>query len=259
MIKFRQKEFGSLGNVLNGTLRGAALGGLIGGGTTNLINNGLPAYPTFKKANSGYQQSWNKLAGTVNNRTSHLDNIRTDKQGNIISSTEVGRYGSDESSRKIITTGVGMIVGAALGALVSGTKELLSKSSEVRFGSNSLIDRVVRELTAGGFEVGKDYTISPDDATQMGTKVCIVLTKDGSGLRVLINTKNDPSLKKVSEGALTTISRKAQIRNSSASDRFNEIKISTISEGLRKDAKAVYGIAKTFIQAGYPVYLIEVG
>lgn len=259
MIKFRQKEFGSLGNIINGALKGATIGGLIGGGTTNLINNGLPAYPTFKKASRGYQQSWNKLAGTVNNRTQHLENIRTDKKGNITSSTEVNRYGSDESNRKIITTGVGIIVGAALGALVSGTRELLSKSSDIRFGSGSLLKRVTDELHAGSFKEGTDYTTSPDGANELGTKVCLVLTKDGSGLRVLINTKNDLTLKKVSESALTTISRKVQVRNSNASDRFNEIKISTISEGLRKDAKVIYEIAKTFIQAGYPVYLIEVG
>ena len=259
MIKFRQKEFGSIGNILGGALKGATIGGLLSGGATNLINNGLPAYPTFKSANKPYKQSWNKLAGKVNDRSIlRQDNIRTDKKGNIISSTDIEGFNSPESDRKIITTGVGIIVGAALGALVAGTKELLSKSSNIKFTSG-LLSKVTSELRASGFKSGEDYTLSPSEATDLGTKVCIVLTRDGSGLRTLINSKNDPELKKISDNALSTISRKAKVRNSNASDRFNEIKISTVSDGLSSDARMVSGIAKTFIQAGYPVYLIEVG
>ena len=150
--------------------------------------------------------------------------------------------------------GGGLLVGAALGFLVGATKSIgLSHNRENTIDAR-LLDNVERKLRK--FKLDKDYTRDPKIANELRTKVCLVVSKYSDDLRVLINTANDPELKKVSYKIASSIP-KGSIKTTTESNKFNEITLSTLSSG--KDASVIAEITKSFIQSGYPVYLVEVG
>ena len=158
--------------------------------------------------------------------------------------------------RKLSIVGIGTIVGAALGALVGLIKKgdkLISR----RNVDKRLMGTVVENLKKSSFKGGIDFTRDPKVADQLKTKVCIVITKYSGDLRVLINTVADKKLRDLTNRVTKNIPNSSVI-NTKTSNRFNEITVSTISDGSA-DAGLVTGICATFIRSGYPVYLVEVG
>lgn len=151
----------------------------------------------------------------------------------------------------------GAILGAALGALcgvISEADKLITRKSTT---DNRLMKRVVEDLRKTGFVEGTDFTRDPKKATELRTAVCLVVSKNSGELRVLINTANDPKLRELTERTIKNIPNLSAVTKK-ASDRFNEINITTISDSSA-DVGLVAGLAEKFIRSKYPVYLIEVG
>lgn len=156
-----------------------------------------------------------------------------------------------------VLVGGGTIVGAALGALcgvISSADDFISKKVTT---DNRLMKHVVGDLKKTGFKEGIDFTRDPKTANSLRTAVCFVITKNSGELRVLINTANDSKLRELTEKTVKNIPNLSAVTKK-ASDRFNEITITTISDSSA-DVGLIAGLAEKFIRAKYPVYLIEVG
>lgn len=160
------------------------------------------------------------------------------------------------AERKLAVVGAGTLVGAALGALVGLIKEgdkFISRSNV----DKRLMNTVVENLKKQSFKEGVDFTRDPKIADQLSTKVCIVITKYSGDLRILINTILDKKLDSITNQVIKNIQNTSVI-NKKASNNYNDITISTISDGSA-DAGLITGICEQFIHSGYPVYLVEVG
>lgn len=161
-----------------------------------------------------------------------------------------------KSEKKLAMVGAGTIVGAALGALVGVIKEgdkYISRSNT----DKRLMNIVVDNLKKQSFVEGKDFTRDPKVADRLKTKVCIVITKYSGDLRILINTVFDKKLDELTNQTVNNIKNISAITKK-ASNNYNEITISTISDGSA-DAGLITGMCERFIHSGYPVYLVEVG
>lgn len=148
------------------------------------------------------------------------------------------------------------LVGAALGAIAGMFEEgekLISKKKV----DDRLMKRVVEDLKKTGFREGTDFTLDPKKASEMKTKVCIVITKNSGELKVLINTQADSKLESITSRLTKNIPNTSAITKK-VSDKFNDITITTISDSSA-DVGLIAGIAESFIRNKYPVYLIEVG
>ena len=108
-----------------------------------------------------------------------------------------------------------------------------------------------------GLKEGVHFTRDPKTATDIKTKVCIVITKYSGELRILINTVADSKLKNLVSDMTKNLPN-ASVINRSASDKYNEITLSSISDSSA-NAGLITGIAERFIHTGYPGYLVEVG
>lgn len=171
---------------------------------------------------------------------------------------ELGEKYNDLKSheKKLAIVGAGTIIGAALGALVGLVKEsdkLISRTNV----DKRLMKTVIENLKKQHFKEGQDFTRDPKIADQLKTKVCIVITKYSGDLRILINTISDKKLDNLTEQTIKNL-QNTSVVNKKASNNYNEITISTISDGSA-DAGLVTGICEKFIHSGYPVYLVEVG
>lgn len=153
------------------------------------------------------------------------------------------------------TSVAGAIVGAALGTLVGTVKEV-DKIISGRTADARLMKKVVEGLK--GFEEGKDFTRDPKTATLLRTKVCIAFTRNAAEFKVLVNTEGDKRLKSLSEKVIRKIPTNVQTRHQQASNKFNEIEITTVSR-IQENAGLVIRLVTEFIEGGYPVYIIEVG
>lgn len=247
-MKFRQKLESE---ILSDAIKGAAIGGTIGGASVGLINNVLPGIPKFKHAGSGkgIKFRFNEAADILNER-------KPVKDSNSNSKLE---YTHNANTRRLTGTGLGMIIGAALGAIVGGIRDGVSKYERSTSLSGQLENKIVSGLKSKGYSEGTDFTRNPKDADSLGTKVCFVISQSGDSLRMLINVKNDRKLGASIKQILSELDRKnIDVRNQVASDRFNEIKISSISGGDAKDTKFVVDMISKFINAGYPVYIVNV-
>ena len=157
----------------------------------------------------------------------------------------------------VITMGAGTVIGAGLG-LIAG---LIKESSKAINRHNTVDDRlmqtVVDNLKKSGLKEGKDFTRDPKTASDLKTKVCIIITKVSNDLKLLINTVADNKLKTVSNNVVKNLPNTGTVTKN-MSDKFNDITISTISDSSA-DAGLITGIAENFIHNGFPVYLVEVG
>ena len=151
----------------------------------------------------------------------------------------------------------GAILGAALGALsgaiVEGSR-LISRKTTV---DNRLMSKVVEDLEKTGFQEGRDFTRDPKKANDWRTKVCIVVSRNSGDLRVLINTVADAKLQALVDRIIKNLPNTSAVTKK-ASDRYNDITITTISDSSA-DVGLIAGLAEKFIRSKYPVYLIEVG
>lgn len=152
--------------------------------------------------------------------------------------------------------GAGAIIGAALGALV-GTARQLNEHFNRKGADNRLMAPILRELNKKYYREDQDYTRDPKKANSLGTKVCLVISSDGSDFKMLVNTADDPELRNLSRKLSKNIPA-AQVSTNFASNKYNEIQISTVRD-VRSNLNAVLSVVDGFIQAGYPVYLVEVG
>ena len=163
-----------------------------------------------------------------------------------------GKYNLSGSS----LVGAGALFGAALGAL-AGAIEAGSNYASKKTADRRLMSMVVDDLKKTGFKEGQDFTRDPKRANEIKTRVCLVVTRNSGDLRVLINTVSDPKLKELVDRTTKNIPNMSAMTRK-ASDKFNELTITTISD-TSADVGLVAGLAEKFIRAKYPVYLIEVG
>lgn len=151
----------------------------------------------------------------------------------------------------------GLIAGAALGALAGVIDKQRTRFNRKTTVDARLMDVVVENLKKDNFKEGKDFTRDPKIATQLKTKVCICISKVSGDLRILINMISDQKLQGLAKDLVKNIPNKSAV-NERASDKFNDITITTISDSSM-DAGLVTGVAERFIHSGYPIQLVEVG
>lgn len=224
MIKFKQKDFSNyiVSDAVKGATIGAAVGSVIGGGAAPEKLPVVKFLPGAKKYNN-------------------LRHGKKDTEGKI--------------KQQLAIMGTSVILGAALGALLGTVKEIDKHVSQGN-ADNRLMGSVIKELEKKGYKEGQDFTRDPKQATTF--KVCIVLTRDGANLRLLVNVVKDPKLKQTTDKVIRSLTGKPQVRNNTASNKYNEISISTISN-TPSNIKTVTELASGFIKAGYPTYIVEVG
>lgn len=236
MTHFRRKTFSSY--VIKDAVKGAAIGGLLGGGSSSFIGGVLPGVPKFKEGGE-FKTNWNEGARILNGE----DKNPNDKFGN---------------RRRLLGTSAGVVIGAALGALVGATKDISEYISGRRNLQGKLTNGIVDKLKKN-WEEDINFTLNPKVADKLGTKVCFVVTRNGEGIRLLVNLKNDQKLGIVSEKILKKLKTKAQVRTQNTSDKYNEILVSTAPNTKSTDIAFISELIDNFITAGYPVYIVEVG
>ena len=169
------------------------------------------------------------------------------------------KFSSSDEVKKInplIVVGSGALYGAALGAITGIIKDYTVSSSRKNAGIR-LFDDVIKDLRGKGFKEGSDFTQDPRLANIIKTKVCIVVSRRSTGLKILINTINDPDLVKVTNRVHESLG-KSVLTTEKVNNKFNELTISTLSSN-NGDSNFVARIIETFIRNGYPVYIVEVG
>lgn len=159
--------------------------------------------------------------------------------------------------KDLFLTSSGIIIGAALGALVGGIKEISTKINRKNTVDRRLMSKVIEYLKKDGLKEGIDFTKDPKTATSLKTKVCVVISKVSGELRISVNLVSDPKLKTVSDEIIKRLPNIAA-STEKISDKFNDITITSISDASA-DAGLVVGVVEKFIHSGYPVYLVEVG
>lgn len=153
--------------------------------------------------------------------------------------------------------GAGTVIGAALGAIIGGIREIDKAISSRTNVDNRLMDKIITQLKKGNFKEGEHFTRDPRAANLLKTKACIAISRSSGELQLLINTISDPKLQSLTEGLVKNLPSMSTVTKKST-DRFNDISITTISKASA-DAGFVASIAERFIRNGYPVYLVEVG
>ena len=163
---------------------------------------------------------------------------------------------NDQKISPILVVGGSMLAGAALGALAGKVKDDNLQKARTTAGVR-LFDSVLDNLRKIGFKEGQDFTQDPRMANIIKTKVCIVVSRNSSGLKLLINTVDDPELKDVTKKIHGSLGRNT-VSSEKINNRYNELTITTMSSN-GGDATFVTRIIETFIRNGYPVYIVEVG
>lgn len=169
--------------------------------------------------------------------------------------SEAGKQEAWRDALKISIAGT--IIGAALGALVGGIKEISTQVNRKNTVDRRLMSKVIEYLKKDGLKEGIDFTKDPKTATSLKTKVCVVISKVSGELRISVNLVSDPKLKTVSDEIIKRLPNIAA-STEKMSDKFNDITITSISDASA-DAGLVVGVVEKFIHSGYPVYLVEVG
>mgnify|MGYP003288190770 CR=1 FL=1 len=105
---------------------------------------------------------------------------------------------NDQKISPILVVGGSMLAGAALGALAGKVKDDKLQKARTTAGVR-LFDSVLDNLRKIGFKEGQDFTQDPRMANVIKTKVCIVVSRNSSGLKLLINTVDDPDLKEITK------------------------------------------------------------
>lgn len=163
---------------------------------------------------------------------------------------------NDQKISPILVVGGSMLAGAALGALAGKVKDDKLQKARTTAGVR-LFDSVLDNLRKIGFKEGQDFTQDPRMANVIKTKVCIVVSRNSSGLKLLINTVDDPDLKEITKRIHGSLGRNT-VSSEKINNKYNELTITTMSSN-GGDATFVTRIIETFIRNGYPVYIVEVG
>lgn len=163
---------------------------------------------------------------------------------------------SDKKVSPFLVVGGSALVGAALGALAGKMKDNDIKKSRVNVGVR-LFESVISNLEKIGFREGYDFTQDPKMANILKTKVCIVVSRSSSGLKLLVNMADDQKLKEIADRIKNSLGRTI-MSTERVNNKFNELSITTLSSN-GNDATFVTRIIESFIRGGYPVYIVEVG
>lgn len=151
------------------------------------------------------------------------------------------------------------LIGAGLGAIVGSLRWAsgkISRRTSKRFLSDDITDR----LLANGYSKDKDFTKNPKIADLLKTKVCIVLSKSHSEMKILINTANEQKLNKLLEKIIKQENpSEFSNKRSKSGEKFNELVLTSLPTSEEKDILYIMEIIETFIHNGYPVYIVEVG
>jgi len=254
MIQFKQKEYGINrdNKILSGALKGAGYGATVGGAVTGFIT------PKFisSKLNAS-KVVGDSLSGKLKDKFDKLSVITEspvkDENGAVIKYEKK----KDDSKQRLAIFGASTLIGTALGALVGAAKELNGIISRANANSRRMKD-IVRAISSK-FKEGKDFTRDPKTANLLKTKVCIVISHDAAEFKTVINTVDDKQLKTLTNKILKEIDSPLQISNKDQiSNKFNEVSIATV-ENPKDDVNLIKKISESFMEAGYPVYLVEIG
>lgn len=172
--------------------------------------------------------------------------FRKDRQGNEL-----------DPKFRLKIAGGGLLIGAALGALVGGIDDLAESINRKATVDKRLMKTVVDNLKRAGLKEGSDFTLDPKRASELKTRVAVCISKVSGDLKILINITSDPKLKDLTKAMTRNIPNTSAV-SENISDRFNTITITTISDSSA-DAGLITGIAERYIHSGYPVQLVEVG
>lgn len=247
MTKFRQKDFSNY--IIRDALTGAAAGANIGtlAGITSLVPTKLPKFvPGHKKYDKLTESRWVQYPNVT-------DKKKKDGWDWAWRKTSTGQ---PSNNQRLLFAFGSMVLGAGLGAIVGAIRTADEKWSQSRT-DRRLLRFIKTELERSHLKEGVDYTFDPKKANEISTKVCIVLSSASGDLQTVINSVNDPKLKNLVDRIVRKspgrISKTGEERN-----RYNEITITT-EKNASKNVKQVVSIIKSFVESGYPVYIIEVG
>ena len=256
MIKFRQKDFSNY--IVRDAIKGAGLGastGIMLGGLGavperspkwipghKVYDNLRPEKSPYKVFNKdGKDLGWKRIEGQP---------TKDKKVGDLVLGDTPPGATQDQKYLFVAAT---TILGAALGAIVGAIR---TAKDATRSTNNRLLKQVLPRLKSKGLVEGKDYTMDPKKANEIPTKVCIVLSSASGELQTIINSKDDPKLKKVVDGVVKKTPGRTQV--STQNNRFNEITITT-EKRTAANVNQVVSIIESFVESGYPVYIVEVG
>ena len=254
MIKFKEKSFSNY--IASGAGKGAVLGAGVGsfllGANPYAIPNELPIGkgPKFiQKAAKGYNSF----------KPKEINVLAYDKKDNLVGKS----FTPSESSgfQKLLAVGTTTLIGAALGAIIGAVREIDKKISHHNANNDRLMHDILKELKSLGYREGTQFTRDRNQANLLKTKVCVVITRDAAQFNMLVNTNsiNDRKLESLTNKILRGLPSSVQVRkNNLASNKYNEINLSTISKTSSNINEAVALISQ-FIDGGYPVYIVEVG
>ena len=265
MIKFRQKDFSNY--IIRDAIKGASLGAsagaiLTGVGFTpdrieskwipgrNKYNEMKPQKEPWTKYNDQSKKMEIQYRNSGNGKyIGKAENIDGSDKEMIMKDAGPGASQSQKYAFFAATT----ILGAALGAIVGAIR---TAKDATRVTNRRLLKQVLPRLKSKGLVEGKDFTMDPKKANEIPTKVCIVLSSASGELQTIINSKDDPRLKKVVDGVVKKSPGRAQV--STQNNRFNEITITT-EKRTAANVNQVVSIIESFVESGYPVYIVEVG
>jgi len=254
MIKFRQKVFNAFDTIFLDTIKGAGIGGSIGG-----LGAGLGIRFRSKQGPIKKNEETTTITKESIGKSSSGDKINT----KTVTTTTIDKNSSGslkeaiKKNPRIAWTGIGMLCGAALGMLVGIGKVVSNKLNQSRTVNNRLMNGVINILKMQ-FKEDRDFTRDPKISTNNKMRVCIVISRETNEQQIIVNTAADPKLERILdevEEFVKTISKTTVTKN--LSDKFNDITITTISD--KTTPKLIADIASKFIRAHYPVYLVEVG
>ena len=227
----------------------------------NGVETGLNKYPTGEVKKPVQDDAWLRVKGKkIFSERRYGDISANLLKGSIIGSTigsGIAAYADKNRTprSKALIALVGTALGGLAGALWGTAKAMDTKVSQMGSG-HKLIDEVIKNLKRAGYKRDSEWTTDPKKANLMKTKVCVVFSRSADELGLLINMASEPELKKISEEATKNLPWGSKATEK-ISDRFNEIQITSLPS--KTDAVYIFGKIEKFIQAGYPVYLIEVG
>lgn len=257
MIQFRQKDFSNY--ILGDTIRGASLGLTVGALASGLgvTPEKLPTWiPGSKKYNNIEKQPLKNKEGNLVYRTDVNKHIVADnpKHNNsfVDSKTELVKVQS--GTQKVVFAAGTTLLGAFLGLAVGAIRTAITSGK--LDPPNRFVKKILPRLKSEGLVEGKDFTLDPKKANEIPTKVCIVLSSVNNELQTVINTKDDQKLKKVVDNVVKKSPGRTQV--STQNNRFNEITITT-EKNAAANVNQVVSIIESFVESGYPVYIVEVG
>lgn len=270
MIKFRQKDFSNY--ILGDAIKGAGIGLSVGttaaslGATPEKFSTKIPGakwYNDLKPKKEKYKRYNNdgKDLGWEMEQEEKIIGYDRNSNKPIKGWVNTNKYKMRPTPPGATITqkwafGIGAtILGAALGAIVGAIRTGAEKYSQ-RNTNQRLLKRILPILKSKGYVEGKDFTMDPKRANEIPTKVCIVLSSASGELQTVINSRDDRNLRSLVKQISSKHPRTTQ--STTQNDKFNEITITT-EKNTAANVSQVVSIIESFVENGYPVYIVEVG